>query len=259
MQAEAAAEASAAQDAAEGEQRQEGAGPGAKAKKQRQKGGMLTLTEVREPLAGAACMHHAASRAHAGSSAHACNTRTPMLTHAPTHPSPGITSATQIATDKLTKIAAANWSHAARTAAEPPAFSPDLVRSIYQDELMGASGPSLGRVMVLEISQYLESYLWPHFDPASATFEHVMSILLMVNKKFRENVPAWACFHARKVCKHGWGEGWPGEGEGQQQWRRHSRGGAQAGYALLGVLLCTYDVPAWRAAERGCFCSKHRA
>lgn len=138
-----------------------------------------------------------------------------MLTHAPTHPSPGITSATQIATDKLTKIAAANWSHAARTAAEPPAFSPDLVRSIYQDELMGASGPSLRRVMVLEISQYLESYLWPHFDPASATFEHVMSILLMVNEKFRENVPAWACFHARKVCKHGGGDGRGRE----KQWR----------------------------------------
>ena len=112
----------------------------------------------------------------------------------------------QITADKLTQTAAANWSAAARAQLPaPPPFSPDLVKTIYNDELGGGSGasrkPSLKRVMVLEISQYLESYLWPHFDAegGGSSFEHVMSIMLMVNEKFRENVPPWACFHTRKV------------------------------------------------------------
>lgn len=37
--------------------------------------------------------------------------------------------------------------------------------------------------MILEVSQYLENYLWPYFDPLTATFEHVMSIIIMVNEK----------------------------------------------------------------------------
>lgn len=41
----------------------------------------------------------------------------------------------------------------------------------------------LQRVMILEVSQYLENYLWPNFDPETATFEHVMSMILMVNEK----------------------------------------------------------------------------
>jgi intron-binding protein aquarius len=43
-------------------------------------------------------------------------------------------------------------------------------------------------------SQYLELYLWPHFDDAKASVNHVLSILLMVNEKFREGVAGWKCF-----------------------------------------------------------------
>jgi hypothetical protein len=50
------------------------------------------------------------------------------------------------------------------------------------------------------VSQYLEGYLWPHFDAATASDGHVMSMLLMINEKFREGVPAWGGFHAREVC-----------------------------------------------------------
>jgi intron-binding protein aquarius len=113
---------------------------------------------------------------------------------------PAMLTLTEIATDRITKIAQANWSAHARSQPSPPAFSPELVKSIYDDELGGKGrSPGMRRIMVLEISQYLESYLWPNFDSASASFEHVMSILLMVNEKFRENVPAWSCFHTRKV------------------------------------------------------------
>ena len=58
----------------------------------------------------------------------------------------------QITSDKLTCIASENWSGPDGKAA---AFSPDLVKSIYMEELggAGAKAPSLKRIMVLEISQ----------------------------------------------------------------------------------------------------------
>ena len=72
----------------------------------------------------------------------------------------------QITSDKLTQIAQENWASARSgvegtggdaKAPELPKkpFSPDLVRSIYMDELGGAGerSPSLKRVMLLEISQ----------------------------------------------------------------------------------------------------------
>ncbi|CAN6306432.1 unnamed protein product [Urochloa humidicola] len=100
--------------------------------------------------------------------------------------------------DRLTRVATEHWG----TLAAAGAFDADLVREIYATELRvegrGRKTVPLHRVMILEVSQYLENYLWPHFDPADASFEHVMSIILMVNEKFRENVAAWTCFHDRK-------------------------------------------------------------
>ena len=47
-----------------------------------------------------------------------------------------------------------------------PAFDPKIVTDIYSQELGGGSQKpaKLKRIMLLEISQYLENYLWPHFD-----------------------------------------------------------------------------------------------
>ena len=67
-------------------------------------------------------------------------------------------------------------------------FDPEVVKEIYATELKVVSGRKpvpLQRVMVLEVSQYLENYLWPNFDPETATFEHVMSMILMINEKVR--------------------------------------------------------------------------
>lgn len=104
----------------------------------------------------------------------------------------------EIQQDRLTKIAEANWAN--KTDLAP--FDPDLVKDIYETELqLVSSGPKtvpLRRVMMLEVSQYLENYLWPNFDPQTATFQHVMSMILMINEKFRENVAAWMCFYDRK-------------------------------------------------------------
>ncbi|CAJ1933008.1 unnamed protein product [Sphenostylis stenocarpa] len=115
---------------------------------------------------------------------------------------PSSITLSEIQRDRLTKIAEANWlasgNAAGRTKKE---LDTDLVRKIYETELLvkeGSKPVPLQRVMILEVSQYLENYLWPHFDPLTATFEHVMSIIIMVNEKFRENVAAWTCFHERK-------------------------------------------------------------
>jgi len=48
--------------------------------------------------------------------------------------------------------------------------------------------------MLLEFSQYLENYLWPNYS-YDATDAHVLSIVVMVNEKFRERVPAWEVCH----------------------------------------------------------------
>lgn len=46
---------------------------------------------------------------------------------------------------------------------------------------------------MLEISQYLENYLWPNYSK-DANHAHLMSIVLMVNEKFRERVEVWPIF-----------------------------------------------------------------
>ncbi|KAJ3673427.1 hypothetical protein LUZ60_006801 [Juncus effusus] len=109
----------------------------------------------------------------------------------------------EIQRDRLTRIASANWG----VSATESGFKPELVKEIYETELLvsgkGRKTVPLHRVMILEVSQYLENYLWPNFDPDSASFEHVMSMILMVNEKFRENVAAWTTFHDRKEAFKG--------------------------------------------------------
>lgn len=53
---------------------------------------------------------------------------------------------------------------------------------------------SVRRIMILEFSQYLENYLWPNYVSTNATFEHMMSIVIMLNEKFRERVAPWQVF-----------------------------------------------------------------
>jgi hypothetical protein len=50
------------------------------------------------------------------------------------------------------------------------------------------------QVGVLEFTHYLERFLWPGFDPETASVEHVLSIVLMVNEKLREQTPGWGAF-----------------------------------------------------------------
>lgn len=101
---------------------------------------------------------------------------------------PSTITLSEIQRDRLTKIAAANWSKAGGGSKPDKQFDPELVKEIYETELLVKGGRKpvpLQRVMILEVSQYLENYLWPNFDPETATFEHVMSMIIMVNEKVR--------------------------------------------------------------------------
>ncbi|KAG0339143.1 hypothetical protein BG004_006940 [Podila humilis] len=75
----------------------------------------------------------------------------------------------------------------------PCEFVPQLAERVYQDELVKHEY-SIAKLSLLEVSQYLEKFLWPHYDADSSTTIHVLSIVLMVNEKFRGRFQAWDAF-----------------------------------------------------------------
>lgn len=44
---------------------------------------------------------------------------------------------------------------------------------------------------MLEFSQCLENFLWPNYLTGESTKAHMMSIVILLNEKFRERVPVW--------------------------------------------------------------------
>lgn len=103
----------------------------------------------------------------------------------------GTPTVAQIKSDKLTLLANQYWSPNENEKRLP--FNPDIIVEIYRTDIIGASA-RLRNIILLEFSQYLENYLWPNFDAASSSYEHVMSIVFMCNEKFRERVNAWNSF-----------------------------------------------------------------
>ncbi|KAF9580691.1 hypothetical protein BGW38_002564, partial [Lunasporangiospora selenospora] len=93
-----------------------------------------------------------------------------------------------IQNDSVASLAEA-WSSDA--AAEE--FDASLIDRVYTDELVKYDF-AYNKLTLLEVSQYLEKYLWRHYDPEQSTTVHVLSIVLMVNEKFRSRVEAWGTF-----------------------------------------------------------------
>eukprot|EP00096_Caligus_rogercresseyi_P010804 TRINITY_DN4040_c0_g1_i1.p1 TRINITY_DN4040_c0_g1~~TRINITY_DN4040_c0_g1_i1.p1 ORF type:complete len:1444 (-),score=412.87 TRINITY_DN4040_c0_g1_i1:63-4394(-) len=93
----------------------------------------------------------------------------------------------QISSDQITELSEKYWSPFSK---KKEVYDPEIVERIYRKELKGEGR----RAMMLEFSQYLECYLWPNFDPLKSSKTHVLSILIMVNEKFRERVPPWTPF-----------------------------------------------------------------
>lgn len=110
----------------------------------------------------------------------------------------GALTMADISQDSLTRLAGDTWSAAVLDSGEAPEFDSSLVDKIYREELGGgAQEPVPRRVALLELSQYLENYLWRGFQAESASVPHLLSIILMVNEKFKEGMPAWDCFASR--------------------------------------------------------------
>lgn len=99
--------------------------------------------------------------------------------------------------DHLIALSLKYWSPT--TAGKWSNFNINLLKDIYNNELK-ANGFNVKRIMILELSQYLENYLWPNYKPNESgdqSVEHLMSIVVMVNEKFRERVSVWQCFETR--------------------------------------------------------------
>jgi len=104
----------------------------------------------------------------------------------------------QISKDALTKIANKYWLDRSDTILEP--YDAHLIDDIYLNEI-SKSKFSFKRIMLLEFSQYLEKYLWKNYNPQQASLYHVLSIVIMINEKFRERVPVWDSFKCENSLK----------------------------------------------------------
>ncbi|KAF5271727.1 hypothetical protein FQA39_LY08050 [Lamprigera yunnana] len=101
----------------------------------------------------------------------------------------------QLNSDRITELAEMYWAPHSITNHRP--FDSNIIEDIYTQDICG-SNFSIRRIMVLEFSQYLENYLWPHYHP-KASHSHMMSIVIMLNEKFRERVQAWDAFKKNDV------------------------------------------------------------
>jgi intron-binding protein aquarius len=90
----------------------------------------------------------------------------------------------EIQNDKFSEIASKNWSKKTK-------FDSKIIENIYK-ELLNTNFDSK-KIGILEYTHYLENYLWTNFNEKS-TLAHVMSIVLIVNEKHRQNIPKWETF-----------------------------------------------------------------
>ncbi|CAD6193409.1 unnamed protein product [Caenorhabditis auriculariae] len=97
--------------------------------------------------------------------------------------------------DTISSIAAKFWAPFTKGKHDP--FNAKLVDDIYQNEMV-KTHYSPRKIVMLEFSQYLECYLWANYKPSSSKAYH-MSIIIMVNEKFRERTDAWLTFEQRPV------------------------------------------------------------
>ncbi|CAP20576.2 Protein CBG23820 [Caenorhabditis briggsae] len=97
-----------------------------------------------------------------------------------------------IENDTISGVAAKYWAPFTKETHEK--FDAKLIDIIYENEMLKTQFNSR-KIMMLEFSQYLEEYLWPNYQAQSASKAYNLSIVVMVNEKFRErSLDAWACF-----------------------------------------------------------------
>ncbi|XP_055384835.1 RNA helicase aquarius [Condylostylus longicornis] len=101
-----------------------------------------------------------------------------------------IITLTQVNADVISQLASKYWSNETSESHLP--FDSSIIEEIYKNEITDKH--LVKRVMMLEFSQYLENYLWPNYEVGSTSKAHIMSIVIMVNEKFRERVQVWHIF-----------------------------------------------------------------
>ena len=67
-------------------------------------------------------------------------------------------------------------------------FSLDLVHKLYRELLLQGD---LSHLVMLETTKYLESYLWPNFEAGVGSRDFVLSVMFIINEKFRERASVW--------------------------------------------------------------------
>ncbi|XP_070491078.1 RNA helicase aquarius [Chironomus tepperi] len=92
---------------------------------------------------------------------------------------------TQFESDHITELANQYWS-----SDNPTKFDANVVEKVYKTEI--STGESR-RVVMLEFNRYLENFLWPNFKEDSSD-GHLMSIIFLLNEKFRERIEVWKIF-----------------------------------------------------------------
>ena len=85
----------------------------------------------------------------------------------------------------MTPLANAYWAPASLV---KKAYNAEIVEDVYKTELKPNHKAGNDRIVLLELTSYLENYLWKYFDPKKATFAHIMSLIMLINEKFRQNL-----------------------------------------------------------------------
>lgn len=96
-------------------------------------------------------------------------------------------SVIDIVNDELTLLSLEHWG--TEEARKKP-FNNKIVEKLFESELNQSciSPSNLRRVVLLELSRYLEHYLIPHWNVDSSSNSHFLSIIILLNEKFREKV-----------------------------------------------------------------------
>ena len=127
------------------------------------------------------------SAPHSNSHAHNKRPRTDSSQHSAGRP----LTVSDLLADTLTPLANSHW------APGQPfhlLFDAALIPTLYQQHIAPATASSTAAsssLQVLELSAYLENYLWRHFPlPPNppASHEHLLSIVALVNEKFRSSL-----------------------------------------------------------------------
>ena len=100
-----------------------------------------------------------------------------------------IISIDELHKDPLFNLASKNWENLEKK----PKFDIKLVSKIYKEELSTTN--MIAKAAILEISRYLENYLWPNYtSKKKASKEHLISIMIMINQKHNDKLKSWGIY-----------------------------------------------------------------